>query len=199
MDEAIAVAASGMAAGELPVGAVVVAGGRIVGRAHTQEQGQRRLLVHAELLALDEADRAAGWDRRTATLYTTVEPCLMCLGAAASAMVGRIVFGLAADSDGAARLAEEWSRQRSDGLPYVELPAVVGGVGASGAASLVEQYVAARSPEDPMVQWAASLLPDGERPVAAEARWASESGRWSGPNGGNDRYSFTSGPTSAQS
>jgi tRNA(adenine34) deaminase len=103
MGEALALAAAGFAVGELPIGAVVVAGGRVVGGAHTQELGQRRLLVHAELLALDEADRETGWDRGLATLFTTLEPCLMCLAATATAMVGRIVYALPSPGDGAAR------------------------------------------------------------------------------------------------
>ncbi|HWJ64150.1 MAG TPA: deaminase [Acidimicrobiales bacterium] len=159
MAEALAVAAAGLDVGELPVGAVVVAGGLVVGRAHTQERGQRRLLVHAELLALDEADRTPGWDRSTATLFTTVEPCLMCLGAAATAMVGRIVFALAADSDGAARLAAEWSERRAEGLSHVRVPTVVGGVGRSEAVALFERFVGARAPDDPLARWASSLLP----------------------------------------
>jgi tRNA(adenine34) deaminase len=60
MREALAVARQGLAAGELPIGAVVVADGVVIGAAHTQERRQGRLLVHAELLALDAADRVAG-------------------------------------------------------------------------------------------------------------------------------------------
>ena len=64
MREAPAVAERGLERGELPIGAVVVADGRVLGSSHTEEVTQRRLLVHAELLALEEADRHDGWDRR---------------------------------------------------------------------------------------------------------------------------------------
>lgn len=159
MGEALAVAAEGLAAGELPIGAVVVRDGEVLGRAHTQEATQRRLLVHAELLALDQADRVLGGRRREATLYTTLEPCLMCLGAAASAMVGRVVFALASPGDGAGDLARAWDAQRTDDLPHVRLPEVTGGVGADASLDLVARFVAGRpDPGDPMARWAATLL-----------------------------------------
>jgi len=159
MEAALTVAAAGLLAGELPIGAVVVADGAVIGRAHTEELGQGRLLVHAELLALDEADRVAGWDRRSATLYTTLEPCLMCLGAAATAMVGRVVYALDSDSDGAGRLAGEWSARRTADLPHVRLPDVVSGIGRAEAVTLFERYAASRSDDDPMARWVRSLLP----------------------------------------
>lgn len=159
MAEAIAVASQGVDVGELPVGAVVVAEGSIVGRAHTQERAQRRLLVHAELLALDAADRVPTWDRGRATLYTTVEPCLMCLGATTAAMVGRIVFAVAAPSDGVAHLAAEWEARRTDGLPHVQLPEVTAGVGWAEAEVLLQRYLDGRGDaEDALTTWVRSLL-----------------------------------------
>lgn len=159
MAEAIAVATEGLLIGELPIGAVVVADDEIVGRAHTEEHRQGRLLVHAELLALEQADRAVHWDRGSATLYTTLEPCLMCLGATATAMVGRLVFALPSESDGAARLAESWSRNRSGDLPHVQLPSVKSGTGRAESEALMAQFVARRREQDPMAQWAKTLLP----------------------------------------
>jgi deoxycytidylate deaminase len=67
---------------------------KVVASAHTQERRQRRLLVHAELLALDEADRVPGLKRPESVLYTTVEPCLMCMGAAMTTMVGSVAYAL---------------------------------------------------------------------------------------------------------
>lgn len=164
MAEAVAVAGEGLLAGELPIGAIVVANDRIIGRAHTQEHGQGRLLVHAELLALDQADRTSGWVRGDATLYTTLEPCLMCLGATATATVGRVVFALASESDGAALMADDWARNRSDDLPHVQLPSVVSGVGRVDSEALLEQFIASRRDEqNPMVVWARTLLPRRSR------------------------------------
>ena len=157
MAAALAVAAEGLAAGELPIGAVVVVDDEVVARAHTQERGQRRLLVHAELLALDAADHVLGADRPRATLYTTLEPCLMCLAAAATAMVPQVVFALASPGDGAAGLAA-WNAGRTADLPHVRLPAVVGGVAADAARDLFVRFCAARpDATDGLTTWARTL------------------------------------------
>jgi tRNA(adenine34) deaminase len=158
MGAAIEIAHEGLIAGELPIGAVVVAQGEIVGRAHTGEHRDRRLLVHAELLALDEADKTPGWDRRSSTLYTTLEPCIMCIGAAATAMVGRVVYAIPSAGDGAARLAQDWDRSRSNDLPHLTLPSVTSGVGTMTAQALFRQFIERRDRNDPMVQWARTLL-----------------------------------------
>lgn len=159
MAAALAVAAEGLAAGELPIGAAVVVDDRIVARAHTAERAQRRLLVHAELLALDAADRTLGADRRRATLFTTLEPCLMCLAATATAGLPRIVFALSSPGDGAAALASTWDDHRSADLPHVRLPEVVGGVGAPEAHDLFARYCAERpDATDGLTTWARTLL-----------------------------------------
>src|SRR5687768_3063774 len=100
MSRALAIAAAGMVRGEMPIGAVVVVDGEIVAEAHTEERTQGRLLVHADLLALDMADRRLQGRRSRATLYVTLEPCLMCLGAAFTARISRVVYALDSPSDG---------------------------------------------------------------------------------------------------
>ena len=165
MAEALAMAEHGLTAGELPIGAVVVAGGRVVGRAFTQERTQGRLLVHAELLALDQADRTHAVTRVGTVLYTTLEPCLMCLGAAATTMVERVVFGLASPGDGAGALAQRWDRFRvASDLPHVRLPAITGGGGVDRSRELFRRFRAGRpGASDPLASWADTLLrePDG--------------------------------------
>lgn len=94
MGEALALAAQAEAAGEVPIGAIVVADGRIVGRGFNQPMASVDPTAHAEILALREAARTLANYRLTgATLYVTVEPCLMCVGAALLARVGRVVYG----------------------------------------------------------------------------------------------------------
>jgi tRNA(adenine34) deaminase len=161
MDEALAVAEQGLALGELPIGAVVVVDGELVGRAFTQELTLRRLLVHAELLALDQADRVLRGRRSRATLYTTLEPCLMCLGAAASAMVARVVFNLDSPADGAAEFATRWDVERTGDLPHVRLPMTTGGLHTERARDLFRSFVSAHPDDDPRVRWAVTLLRDG--------------------------------------
>lgn len=162
MGVALRVAEEGLAAGELPIGAVVVVDGEVVGRAHTQERGQRRLLVHAELLALDAADRVLGARRGRATVVTTLEPCLMCLAAAATAGVPRIVYALASPGDGAATLAGAWDAGRTPDLPHVRLPAVGPGPGEDDARRLFARYCADRpGATDGLTTWARTLAGPG--------------------------------------
>ena len=94
MRAALALADAAARAGEVPVGAVVVLSGRIVGRGHNQPIGAHDPTAHAEIVALREAARAVGNYRLTdATLYVTVEPCMMCVGACVHARIGTLVFG----------------------------------------------------------------------------------------------------------
>ncbi len=99
---ALAEARKALAAGEVPVGAVVVRDGAVVASAHNGPVGLRDPSAHAEILALRRAAAAEGNYRLAgATLYVTIEPCLMCAGALIHARVSRLVFG-AADPKGGA-------------------------------------------------------------------------------------------------
>jgi len=90
-------------AGEVPVGAVVVLDGRLLGRGHNAPIGLSDPSAHAEIVALRSAAQATGNYRlEGATLYATVEPCLMCCGAALHARIGRLVYGAADPKGGAA-------------------------------------------------------------------------------------------------
>lgn len=94
MRAALTLAEEGAAAGEVPVGAVVIRAGAPIGSAHNETVVRRDPTAHAELLALRQALEAAGTDRLTdATLYVTLEPCAQCAGAMVLAKVGRVVFG----------------------------------------------------------------------------------------------------------
>jgi tRNA(adenine34) deaminase len=157
--EALRVAAEGLAAGELPIGAVVVLDDSIVASAYTQERSQGRLLVHADLLALDAADRILGDRRRDATLYVTLEPCLCCLGAAMTVMIGTVVYALASPSDGAASFVTAWDEnRRGEDFPAYRMPEVRGSVRRAEAAALFGEYVARSTEENALTQWARSLF-----------------------------------------
>ena len=104
MREALAEARLARGRGEVPVGAVVVLGGAIVGRGGNRPIQGADPTAHAEIVALREAARAAGNYRLTdAALYVTVEPCLMCAGALVHARIARLVFGAAEPRAGAVR------------------------------------------------------------------------------------------------
>ncbi len=87
---------------EVPVGAVVVHAGRVIGRAFNQRERLKDPTAHAEMIALTQASAALeSWRLEGATLYVTLEPCLMCAGALVNARIGRVVFG-ARDARGGA-------------------------------------------------------------------------------------------------
>ena len=94
MDLALAEARAAAADGEVPVGAVVVADGRVVAARHNERERTGDPTAHAELLALRDAAAAlGGWRLVDATMVVTLEPCPMCAGALVAARVGRLVFG----------------------------------------------------------------------------------------------------------
>src|SRR5918911_1405426 len=94
MAEALAEARKAAALGEVPIGAVVVYDGRIVGRGRNEREGRRDPTAHAEVLALQGAARSLQrWRLTGATVYATLEPCPMCAGALVNARVERLVYG----------------------------------------------------------------------------------------------------------
>src|SRR5438132_10410889 len=103
MAEALAEARLAASEGEVPIGAVVVADGRIVGRGRNARERLRDPTAHAEILALQEASRALGrWRLSGATMYATLEPCPMCAGALVNARIERLVYGVRDPRAGAA-------------------------------------------------------------------------------------------------
>ncbi len=94
MSLALAEAHKAEALGETPVGAVLVIAGEVVSSAHNMREAWQDPAAHAELLAVREASARLGrWRLSDATLYVTLEPCLMCAGALVLARVGRLVYG----------------------------------------------------------------------------------------------------------
>jgi tRNA(adenine34) deaminase len=94
MREALALAAQAAAAGEVPVGAVVVRDGAILGRGYNRPIGSSDPTAHAEIVALRAAAAAEGNYRLGGCeLYVTLEPCAMCVGAMVHARIARVVFG----------------------------------------------------------------------------------------------------------
>lgn len=105
MKEALKEARMALEADEVPIGAVVVCNGTIVGRGHNQTEMLSDVTAHAEILALTAATQALGGKYLTdATMYVTVEPCTMCAGALAWAQLGRLVYGASDEKRGFARL-----------------------------------------------------------------------------------------------
>jgi tRNA(adenine34) deaminase len=104
MELALEQAAAAAAWAEVPVGAVVVHRGQVVGRGHNRRELDQDPLAHAELLALRQAARHLGrWRLCGCSLYVTLEPCPMCAGALVNARVERLVYGCADPKAGAVR------------------------------------------------------------------------------------------------
>jgi len=103
MREALRLAARARERDEVPVGAVVVRAGKIIGRAYNQVELLKDATAHAEMLALTQAEAAVGdWRLVDCDLYVTKEPCVMCAGALIHVRIRRLVFGCADTRSGAA-------------------------------------------------------------------------------------------------
>jgi tRNA(adenine34) deaminase len=137
MRAALEEARRGLAAGEVPIGAVAVIGGEIVARAFNQPIGAVDPTAHAEVLVLREAAQHVGNYRLTgATIYVTVEPCLMCVGALIHARVGEVVYGATEPKAGA--IVSIIRAHETPGLNHRF--AVTGGVLETECRELIQQF-----------------------------------------------------------
>jgi tRNA(adenine34) deaminase len=105
MSEALVAAREAASRDEVPVGAVVIHEGKIVGRGHNLRETDQNPVAHAEILAITQAAQALGsWRLIDCTLYVTLEPCPMCLAACQQARVARVVYGARDPKGGAISL-----------------------------------------------------------------------------------------------
>ena len=125
-------------AGEVPIGAVIAVDGKPVGRGRNSPIGLQDPTGHAEILALrDAATRLGNYRLTGATLITTLEPCLMCLGAAIHARIGRVVYGAADPKVGATGLLPQ---VLEGGAGLNHRFQVTGGILADEAGALVQDF-----------------------------------------------------------
>jgi tRNA(adenine34) deaminase len=126
---------------DVPIGAVVVHEGEVIGAAHNERELRNDPTAHAEMLALREAARSlANWRILDAALYVTLEPCAMCAGAIVLARVPRVIYGAADPKAGAAGSV-------LDVLDEPRLnhhPTVTGGLLAQDSAELLRDFFASR-------------------------------------------------------
>lgn len=132
MGLALAEARKAFDEGEVPIGAVVVAKGRIVASAHNMTEALTDVTAHAEMLAITAAQAALGKYLDEATLYVTVEPCTMCAGALGWARPARIVYGTSEP-----RIGYTTMTARS---PFHPRTVVAGGVRADEATNLMQTF-----------------------------------------------------------
>lgn len=141
MREALRLAEQAAVAGEVPVGAVVVADGSIVAAAHNQRETLRDPTAHAEMIAITQAAEALrAWRLADCTLYVTLEPCSMCAGAIVNSRVPNVVYGASDPKAGAVEslyelLADERLNHSSQ---------VTGGVLAEECGDILKRFFRAR-------------------------------------------------------
>lgn len=136
MIEALAEAQKSYEIGEVPVGAVVVKDGEIVGRGHNLRETDKNALHHAELIAIDEAcTKLGGWRLWQCDLYVTLEPCPMCTGAIINSRIKRVVFGAFDKKAGSCASVVNLFE-----LPYNHKPELISGVMENECAELLSRF-----------------------------------------------------------
>ena len=152
MHEALAAAREGMAAGEAPIGCVIARGdGTIVARAFNEMNRTGCKIAHAEIVAFHRAAVCVPLAARDLILVSTLEPCVMCTGAAMEAAVATIVYGLRAPADsGTGRVAPPQS-------PESQMPEIIGDVLAAESRALFEEWLA-RNANSPQAAYVKQLL-----------------------------------------
>lgn len=138
MERALALAHTAAEDGEIPVGAVVVKGGKIIGEGRNRREKEKTPLAHAEIEAIHKAAKTLGdWRLSGCVLYVTLEPCSMCAGAIANSRLSKLVFGAYDEAAGAVI-------SREDGLsPFNNTMSVVGGFLESECRSLLTEFFTA--------------------------------------------------------
>jgi tRNA(adenine34) deaminase len=137
MKQALAEARRGGAAGEVPVGAVVVRDGAVIAAAHNAPRALSDPTAHAEVLAIREAARALGNERLDGCeLWVTLEPCAMCAGAIAHARIGKLYYGAGDPKGGAVEHGARVFEQEQ----CLHRPEVYPGIGEAEAAELLKGF-----------------------------------------------------------
>ena len=141
MARALELARTAAAAGEVPVGAVVVKDGAVVGEAHNAPRGLADPTAHAEILALRRAAAALGNERLDGCeLWVTLEPCAMCAGAIVHARIARLYYGAPDPTGGAV----EHGARVFEQAQCLHRPEVYSGIGEDQAATLLRAFFAER-------------------------------------------------------
>ena len=137
MDWAIAEARAAQAAGEVPIGCVVVRGGGVIARASNRTLRDKDPTAHAEIVAIRQAAAAIGSERLVdCDLYVTLEPCTMCAGAISLARLRRLYYGATDPKGGAVESGVRFFA----GATCHHRPEVYGGIGEAEAAALLKDF-----------------------------------------------------------
>jgi tRNA(adenine34) deaminase len=141
MQEALAQAEQAFAENEVPIGAVVVLDNRVVGRGHNRTECSGQPFEHAEIMALWDASEQVGVHAlEQAVLYSTIEPCVMCIGAVLLAKIPRVVFGAREPRTGACESVLAIPNEPR----LLHKVAVLGGIEEEASRALMQRFFAAR-------------------------------------------------------
>ena len=136
MKKALELAKEAAAEGEVPVGAVIVKDGKIIGRGRNRREKIKNALAHAEIEAINEACVAlGGWRLPGCTMYVTLEPCPMCAGAIGWSQLGKLVYGAADEKRGYRRYAPDVLHPKTE---------VISGICADEATALMKKFFASK-------------------------------------------------------
>lgn len=136
MDQAIALAKEAAQEGEVPVGAVVVLGDKIVGTGRNRREKNKNALAHAEIEAINEACRTlGGWRLWQCDMYVTLEPCPMCTGAIINSRIKRLIYGASDCKAGSCGSVVNLFE-----LPYNHKPEIVSGIKKDECAGLLSEF-----------------------------------------------------------
>ena len=162
MREALELARRAIDVGEVPIAAVVAHAGKIIGWGWNELNAKRDRTMHAEMAAFRDAAGRYPTDTKDLVLVSTLEPCVMCFGAALLSGVGRIVYALPAPADGG------MARVTQPSSPEAQWPEVAGDVLGGEARTLFERWLAAHPDEGPQRDFVTQLLDtidEDNRPV----------------------------------
>lgn len=153
MKKALELADEGMKVyDELPIATILVAGDTEIGRGVTSNVREEALIAHGELLVLLKAKRKALFCERPLVLYTTLEPCIMCLGAAIESGVDKIVYGMPAPPDGGACYVPKMIGIKE------KIPEIVGGVLENEEYALMKKFMATHNESSSAWYYATELM-----------------------------------------
>ena len=140
MNEALRLAREAALMGEVPVGAVVVIGDKIIGRGLNRREKGRNALYHAEIQAIDEAcKRLGGWRLWECEMYVTLEPCPMCAGAIINARLKNVVFGAYDEKAGCFGSLDNFSEKGFNHRPHI-----IGGYMEDECAEVLREFFATK-------------------------------------------------------
>ena len=144
--------------GELPIAAMVVFNDEIISSSYAKERTDGRRLVHADLLALELADKLKPLPgkRNEMSLFVNLEPCLMCLGAAMVFGIGNIYFSIESPIDGATRYLSVYTKQLGD-TPGYNIPNIFHGLEGTQTLALFKEY-SAQDSNNGYHQWVRRLI-----------------------------------------